>query len=692
MAKEFLLEIGIEEIPARFMGPALTQLRQNTEKLFTEQRLRYQEINTYGTPRRLVLYVKNLSENQEALEKEVKGPAKKAAFDIDGNPTKAVLGFANGQGVAVQDLVVRPLGKVEYMYAIKKEEGQPTEKVLAEIAQQLISGLHFPKPMRWGNLDYRFARPIRWLLALFGSQVVPFTVAEQVSGSSTYGHRFLSSGPIEVTEPSRYFDIMKDTYVLVDQRERREIIWQQVQQLAAEVEGTVQMDEGLLEEITNIVEYPTALMGGFAERYLEMPDEVIITPMREHQRYFPVLDTDGKLLPKFIAVRNGTEKHLDIVTAGNEKVLTARLADAEFFFIEDLKTPLVDKVGGLKKVVWLEGLGSVYEKVERVKKLADYLAEKLGADVEQRENTVRAALLAKADLMTNMVYEFPELQGIIGREYALKNGENAAVAQGIFEHYLPRFAGDDLPSTLPGQVLSLADKLDSVVGCFAIGIQPTGSQDPYALRRQSLGIAHIILEAGLPLSLKDIIAKSYSGYQGDVELKLTGQEVIREVEEFFKQRIKGIFTEKGLSYDTIDAVLESGYDMIADAWRRGQALAAFRLEPDFDNLLTAFNRANNLAKKSGGGLVNQELLRDEAEIELYRAFMTFNVKVEQYLNSKNYAGVLKEIALLLEPINKFFDQVMVMVEDEAVKNNRLALLNNLAQRMKLVADFSKIVT
>lgn len=691
MAKDFVLEIGTEEIPARFINPALKQLKELAAKSLQELRLNYQEINTYGTPRRLVLYVRQMDEKQAPLVKEVKGPAKKVAFDADGNPTKAVLGFARGQGVAVEDLVTRQIKNVDYMYAVIKEEGRPAEKVLAEAAPQLVSGLYFPKPMKWGNLDFRFARPIRWILALFGSDVVPFTVADQASNRFTYGHRFLSDGPIKVASAEDYFAVVEQGYVMVDVEKRRQVIWQQVQDLTATVGGKVEYDEKLLTEVTNLVEYPTALMGSFAEEYLELPAEVIVTPMREHQRYFPVLDDQGRLMPKFIAVRNGTDRHLDIVTSGNEKVLSARLADAKFFFEEDLKTPLADKVDGLKKVVWLESLGTVYEKAERVAKLAGYLAEELNAHAEQRGVINRAAKLAKADLVTNMVYEFPELQGIMGREYALRNGENPAVAQAIYEHYLPRFADDELPQTLPGRLLSIADKLDSIVGCFAIGIKPSGSQDPYALRRQALGISNIILNAELPVSLTQIITAAYNGYHGSVELKLSQSALIKELLEFFKQRIKGIFSERGLSYDTIDAVLAAGFDHIADAWYRGQALTEFRTHPEFDDLLTVFNRANNLAKNFAGGEIKEELLMEAAEKELYQKYNTFSAAADQYMQQKDYAAVLKEIVSLLGPINRFFEQVMVMVDDEQVRNNRLALLYKLAQKMKLVADFSKIV-
>lgn len=692
MAKDFLLEIGTEEIPARFIEPALKQLKQLAQKHFSEQRLNYQEVKTYATPRRLVLHVAGMDELQQSLTKEVKGPAKKAAFDEQGQPTKAILGFTRSQGVSLDQLEVRTVGKVEYMFAVIQEEGRPAANVLSEIAPQIINELHFPKPMRWGNLDYRFARPIRWLLALLGSEVVPFTLADLASNRYTYGHRFLSEGVIKVADVADYFSQLEKNYVMVDGDKRRQVIWQQVQDLAAGIGGTVPADDDLLQEISNIVEYPTALMGSFKADYLKLPDEVIITPMREHQRYFPVLDDAGKLLPKFITVCNGTEKYLDIITAGNEKVLTARLADAEFFYVEDLKTPLADKVAGLKKVVWLEGLGTVYEKVQRIDRLAMWLADKLDVTAEQREITGRAALLAKADLVTNMVYEFPELQGVMGREYAKRNGEPAEVAEAIFEHYLPRFAGDQLPATLPGQILSIADKLDSIVGCFAVGIQPTGSQDPYALRRQALAIAHIILEAGLPLSLPEMITNAYNGYQSNVQLKLSLEQVLKEIMEFFKQRIKGIFSEAGLSYDTIDAVLEVGFDNLADSWQRGQQLTEFRSQPAFDDLLTAFNRVNNLAKKSVTTEIKPELLQQPAEKALYQAYLVFEQKLDECLASRDYAAGLNEIAKLLPAINEFFAEIMVMDEDEALRNNRLALLANLANKMKTVADFSKIVT
>ncbi|CCO09109.1 glycine--tRNA ligase subunit beta [Desulforamulus hydrothermalis] len=691
MAKDFLLEIGIEEMPARFLGPALAQLKELAAKTLQEQRLAYGDIHTYGTPRRLVLHVKELADHQAALAKEVKGPAKKAAFDVDGNPTKAILGFIRSQGVALEDLVVRHIGQVEYLYALKQEEGRPAAQVLADICPALVTGLHFPKPMRWGSGELRFARPIRWLLALFGQEVVPFELAGLTADRFTYGHRFLSGGPLEVLNPADYFAKIRAAYVLVDPVERKNLIWQQVQQLAAAQGGTVEKDEDLLDEITNILEWPTALCGSFDPDYLKLPAAVLVTPMREHQRYFPVIGKDGKLLNKFIAVRNGTDAYIEIVTAGNEKVLRARLADAAFFFEEDLKQPLAGKVNGLKKVVFLEGLGSIADKVDRIGALADHLADELAADEQTKEKIQRAALLAKADLVTNMVYEFPELQGEMGREYALRNGEDPLVAEAVFEHYLPRFAGDNLPATLAGRVLSLADKTDTVVGCFAIGIQPTGSQDPYALRRQALGICHILIEGKIHLSLKQLIAWAYQGYDQVVELKHNLTQVTAEIEEFFKQRLKGILGDKGLSYDTVEAVLAAGFDDLADVVDRGLAVAAFRHQPAFAALLTAFNRANNLAKQAAAAEIQPARLEHPAEQELYHRLSALRQEVQSMLQARDYAAALQCIATIQPPLDAFFEQVMVMVEDAELKNNRLALLKGLVELSKSVADFSKIV-
>lgn len=717
--RDFLLEIGTEEMPARFLDPALEQLRQTAQNMLSEKRIPCLEIKTFGTPRRMVLYITGLAAAQQPLLQEVKGPAAKVAFGPDGELSRAGAGFAKSQGVDRADLLVKPVGQVDYVFAVKREEGRPTPDILKEICPTLIASLHFPKPMRWGSLEVRFARPLRWLLALYGEQVVEFEFATLKSGSSTWGHRFLSQGPIQVRDDKDYFDKMRAAYVMVDQNERREVILKQIREAAAAQGGAVVEDLELLEEVNNLLEYPTALCGSFDTSYLELPREVLVTPMREHQRYFPVVDGDGRLMAKFIAVRNGTEEYLDVVRAGNERVLRARLADAAFFWQEDLKAPLEQRVEELKKVVWQESLGTVYQKVERIAKLAGHLANALGAGKDDINNTQRGALLAKADLVTSMVYEFPELQGIMGREYALKGGESKAVAEAIYQHYLPRFAGDELPASLPGRVLSLADKMDSLVGCFAIGIQPTGSQDPYALRRQALGICHIILDGGLVLSLREIVAQAYLGYQGDgsqggqgdlasleegdqgtgnglvsqgdQSLKVGPEKVAAEIQEFFKQRVRGILSDRGYAHDTLEAVLEAGVDDILGAAQRAQALDAVRKDPAFEAVLTAFNRANNLSRKYGGGEVEPNLLQHQAEKDLYDALGKVSGKIKALAWGRDYAGALKELATLRGAVDNFFDGVMVMVEDEGVRNNRLALLKRVALLGSVVADLGKVV-
>lgn len=688
---DFILEIGTEEMPARFVGPALEQLKELALNQFREKRIDFDQVKAVGTPRRMALYVTGLSENQQSLLKEVKGPALKVAYNQAGEPTPAALGFARSQGVDIKDLVVKSVGPVDYVFAMKSDRGRPTREVLPEICPALINGLHFPKPMRWGAQDFRFARPIRWLLALYGQEVVKFALAGIESDRITYGHRFLSKGPLQISSPQEYFEKLKNAYVMVDPSERKETIVRQVLEVARSENGMAGTDEDLLDEVTNLVEYPTAFSGSFEPSYLRLPKEVLITAMREHQRYFPVNSPEGSLLPRFIAVRNGLSRHIETVRAGNEKVLRARLSDAAFFWDEDLKLPLEERVSSLKKIVWQESLGTVYDKVERITLLALYIGEKLAAGPGVMQVVKRTATLAKTDLVTSMVYEFPELQGVMGREYALKGGEEPEVAQGIFEHYLPRFAGDILPSTIGGRILSLSDKFDTLIGCFAIGILPTGSQDPYALRRLALGICNIILDGELVLSIREIAARSYEGYGENVSLKLDKDSVIGELEEFFRQRIRGLLIDRGYSYDIVDAVLTAGTDDILGVLKRVEALSRFREEPAFAAVITSFNRANNLSKKYGEISVTRDLLQDPAEQELYRQLTRVGQEVALLLAKRDYSGALRQVAVLREPVDKFFDAVMVMVEDSSIRDNRLALLKNVALLAAPLADLSKVV-
>jgi len=678
-------------MPARFLDSTCRQLKIKAQKFFQEQRLIYQETFTFGTPRRLVLYIKALASFQKPDTQEVKGPTVKVAFDQDGKPTKAALGFAKSQGVDLKDLTVKQAQTGTYLFAVKQTAGKPAREVLPKLCIELISSLTFPKPMRWGSLEVRFIRPIRWLLALYGKEVIPFSYADVASGQITYGHRFLNPKPLKISEPREYFSKLEQAYVIIDQEKRREKIWADAQELARQENGRLMVEEELLTEVTNLVEYPTVFCGQFEPAFLRLPREVIVTPLTVHQRYFPLYDTQGNLRPKFLAVNNGTKENIAFVRAGNEKVLRARLADASFFWEEDLKTSLAEKVEALKKIVWQESLGSVYEKTVRLEKLVKYITGVLQTDSLDTRQALRAAHLAKADLVTNMVYEFPELQGIMGREYALRTNEEPEVAQAIFEHYRPRFTGDALPETLPGCILSLADKLDSLTGFFAAGLKPSGSEDPYASRRLALGLCHLLMEKEFNLSLFDLIGQAYAGYQGKGGLKLTLPEVTAELKDFFSQRLRNIFTEQGVNYDLIEAVLAAGFDSLTNCKHRMKALIAFRQHAAFEKAITAFHRAHNLSKKHQTTTLDLALLDHPAEKELYQSLVKVQEKTKEAQAKKDYLGVLLDIAFLEQPISNFFDQVMVMTEEEKLRHNRLGILKNIASLALPVADLSKIV-
>ncbi|HBT20274.1 MAG TPA: glycine--tRNA ligase subunit beta [Peptococcaceae bacterium] len=691
MPRDFLLEIGTEEIPARFMENGLMELKSKAEELFKNYRLPFKEIKTYGTPRRLVLYVVELGEHQEALREEVKGPPAKIAFDEDGNPTKAALGFARSQKVSVDSLTVKEVNGTPYVFAVHERTGSPVIEILPDVLPDLIKSLSFPVSMRWGDKDVRFVRPIRWLVSLYGSSIVEFEFAGIKAGSRSRGHRFLSKGEVVINGAEDYLEAMEKAYVLVDQNKRKEIIWDQIEKLAAEEGGMVRRDDDLLCEINYLLEYPTALCGSFPERYLSLPEEVLVTTMREHQRYFPVYSSDGRMLPKFITVRNGTDKYIEIVREGNEKVLRARLADAEFFFNEDQKTPLSEKVSLLKNVVFYEKLGTMYDKCERLKNLVDFIGNCLNYEEEVKNAARRAAFLCKADLVTNMVTEFPELQGIMGYYYAKNDGEDLAVCEAIRDHYMPRFSGDMLPKTEGGCLLSIADKIDNIVGCFSLGIQPTGSQDPYALRRQALGICRIFIEWQLDLSLSQLFKRAYEIYSAEFELSVPYEELEENLMEFFKHRISGLLEEMGFRYDIVNAVLAKGWDNLWDAYMRAEALREFRGDSHFAALLTGFTRAANLSRNADRSDINPDLLTEDAEKVLYSKYLEAKDKVENLLLTRQYLSALREISDLRNYIDNFFDEVMVMVDDEKIRENRLALLKNISQLMSSVGDLSKIV-
>ncbi|ODA42578.1 glycine--tRNA ligase subunit beta [Desulfosporosinus sp. BG] len=690
MANDFLLEIGTEEIPAKFSPGAMAQLEEQARKRLAELRLAYSEMKVFATPRRLALLVAGLEEKQEDLLMEVKGPAVKAAYDAKGVPTKAAQGFARGQGVKVEDLFVQEVNGVPYVFARKSEIGLETSTLLPQFASELINALHFPKPMRWGDLDFRFARPIRWIVALYGTEVVSLELVGLKSGRVSRGHRTLATELISLAQPSDYGEALRKAFVIVDPEERKSAIQAQIKVLAENVGGEVPEDEELLGEVIHLVEYPTALLGTVAPRYMHLPEAVITTPMREHQRYFPVRAKDGKLLPNFITVRNGDAFALDTVKAGNEKVLKARLEDAAFYYREDQKVPLSELVAKLGKIVYHEKLGTVEQRVERLRGLSRFIAEKLNFEGTLQEEIDRTAFLAKADLVTLMVSDFPELQGIMGADYAKASGESPQVCQGILEHYQPRFAGDGLPVSDPGRVVSIADKLDAIVGAFSIGIQPTGSQDPYALRRQAQGIVAILLDSKWEISLTELLHESYRLLTEQGTSPLPIEDILPLLQDFFQQRLRFVLQEQGLRYDTVEAALAIGSDDINRAAKRAQVLSERRNEETFTPYLQAYIRCFNLTKKEVTQAIDPSLLVDATEIALENAISLRIERFEQTRSRGNYVMAYFLAEELVSYIEALFQAVMIMVEDEALKRNRLALLGQCVIMLGCLGDLSVI--
>lgn len=684
MSKTLLLEIGTEEVPAHVMPGILSQLKENAAKTFEELRIEYKNIKTLGTPRRSALLVEGLAEQQADLSKENRGPAVNIAFDADGNPTKAAQGFARGQGVKPEELVT----KDGYVYAMVHEKGGQTVDLLGDTLKGLVDGLNFPNNMHWADLDYKFIRPLRWLVALYGQDVIDFEVANVKSGRTSRGHRFLSEGDFEIANAEDYVEACRKASIIVDQNERCEMIRQQIAEVAAANGGQAEVNEDLLEEVLYLVEYPTALCGKFDEKYLALPAEAVITPMRDHQRYFPVLK-DGQLLPLFITIRNGGKEHLETVQHGNERVLRARLEDAQFFFDEDRKNTLEQHGEKLKTVVFQDGLGTIYDKALRLEVLAGYIADAIGANEQDKKDAVRAAKLAKADLVTGMVTEFTELQGVMGREYALLDGETKAVAQAIDEHYMPRFAGDSQPASVAGRIVSLADKIDTIVGTFSRGLIPTGSQDPFALRRQALGIVNMLKEAQYHISLSQLVAKAMEL----LKIADAGQQakLQNDVADFMKLRLKNVLADAGIRYDVVDAVFVT-VDDIYGVFLRAQAVNE-AVKQDMEKTIQAFVRTGNIARKAEDvqAAVEADILAEQVEKDLYKAYEVAASKVEKEIATQDYAGAIATLSQLAAPIDAFFDGVMVMDKDEKIKNNRLGLLKLVDNLVCQVADFSKIV-
>ena len=682
MAKDLLFEIGAEEIPAGFMPNILGQLKQLAETKLNDAHLPFESIATYGTPRRLALIVKGLADTSAEISERHKGPSASIAYDADGNATKAAIGFARGKGLDVADLVVED----GYIYAETKTAGVPAKDIVTEMLPQLITGLNFPKSMHWGNLDAKFVRPVRWLVALLDEDVIPVEFATVQSGNVTRGHRFLGADEITIKNAASYVDTLKENFVMVDQDARRELISKQLHDMAASKNASIVWDDDLLEEINYLVEWPTALCGGFEESYLALPDAAIITPMKDHQRYFPLVDQDGKLLPMFLTVRNGSDHSIEVVQAGNERVLRARLDDAKFFFNEDRKKPLIDRQDGLTKIVFQEGLGNLADKTERLLKLGRVFGEECGLHEDAAVVLERATELAKTDLTTGMVTEFTELQGVMGKEYALLDGESPEVAEAIFEQYLPRFAGDVLPQTEAGKVLSIIDKVDNIVATFSRGLIPTGSQDPYALRRQTIGILNILLGSDWNISLRPIFKASMELLNVAADKQ---EELLNQVEEFFTLRLKNIFLDREVPHHVIDLLLSNNELSVADAEGLVNALLANRIDENVE-LVQAYTRMYNLVKDVEYTGVNSDLLKEDAEKALFEAASKASEASLAAWEAGDYAAVVAVPATLVPTINQFFEDVMVMDKDEAIKANRLQLVRLAYSVMAIIGDISAL--
>jgi len=684
MARDLLFEIGVEEIPASYVLPALAQLACSLERELTAARLSFESAHTLATPRRMTVIIKGVADAQTSETRTVTGPPAKVAFGDDGAPTKAATGFARSQGIDVAALTV--VG--DYVQVEVTDDGGPAVDVLPRLLAAAADTLTFPKTMKWGP-ERRFARPIRWLVAMLGDEVVDLTYAGVRAGNVTWGLRVWSPGPHEVAGADAYEELLRNNYVIADHEKRKSMIAEQTLRIAGECGGRLVEDPELLDEVTFLTEYPTIYAGRFDERFLELPRDVVVAAMKGHQRYFAVESDDGTLLPHFLCVVNAPENHHDIIRGGNERVLESRLDDAEFYWREDSGSSLESKVDRLKDVVWLEGVGSLYEKTERLESLAGYVARVVAPDA--LDTAVRAARLAKADLVTEMVRdgkEFTELQGIMGREYALKSGERPEVASAIYEHYLPRFAGDTLPKAPAGTILSIADKTDSIVGCFSVGLIPTGSQDPYALRRQAIGLVRIVDEGALPLSLGELVRTAGAGY-GVKDRAL--EELVESVLSFMRLRARTLFIDAGHAYDLVDAVLEASFDSLLGVRPRLTALTHFRAEDDFEGLVIGARRAMNILKGQAPGDFDPGALVEPASHALHEMKLAVAAGVDSAMAGGDFDSAVRELLRLRKPIDSFFDDVMVMVDDPKLKEARLGLLEEVKRLFMRVADFSRVV-
>ena len=681
-----LIEIGTEEIPARFIPGGMRALKDGLTKVLCDASIGFENVFEYGAPRRLAVFIENVEAKQKEKKVEVLGPPKKAALDKNGNYTAAAKGFAKSRNIDIERLKVIKTERGEYISATVKEPPGETTDILEQALPKMITSLHFPKSMRWGNGDLRFVRPIQWITAIYNNSVIPFDINGIKSGNMTRGHRFLSPGAFKIRDTTTYLHVLSNNSVIADPEKRKEIILDGIRKIDSDLNCKVHEDKELLDTVTYLIEFPTVVLGGFDAGYLALPKELLITCMKVHQKYFSVEDSDENLMPYFVLVSNTLKDNNETVQKGAERVLRARLEDAKFYFNDDQKKPLREYAEKLKEVTFQEKLGSVYEKTDRIASVCSFLAEALG--MSDKETTSRAVRLCKADLVTGIVREFPELQGYIGMIYARRSGESDEISTAIYEHYMPRFSGDTLPSNDLGTLISLSDKIDNIASLFAVGLIPTGSEDPFALRRQAIGIINILRSKDYDLSLDSLIDKALEVVRQKVPVQ---EDLNIEILKFFNQRLEGMFLAEGFSYDLIDAVLSiqertgtgARYNL-SDIKNRLETLSLMRKEPGFPDLVTAAKRVCNILRgaPSAGGTI-EDALHEHAEKELFRAAK----KAGDKLTKTGYRSLLE----LTKPVNTFFDSVLVMDKDPDVKRNRLSLLADVKALFDSLGDFSKIV-
>jgi glycyl-tRNA synthetase beta chain len=686
-----LLEIGSEEIPAGYIQPALDALASNLLQKLTDARLSHGQAKVYATPRRLSILVEGVADKQTSITEDLVGPPKSVGFDADGIPTVAAEKFAEKAGVPIKSLKIKKTDKGLYLYVRKTQKGIAAKSVLSKVLPDVIKAIPFPKTMRWADLSLVYTRPIHWLVALLGEKIISFTMENIKSDRYTFGHRFLSPGKISIRHPEEYLEKLRDAYTWADIKERKQGVENQITQQAESCQGKVLFDPELVDTVVNLIEYPAPVTGTFENKYLKLPPQILITAMREHQKYFAITDKNEKLMPFFIAVNNTRTKDMNLVAKGHERVLRARLADAEFFYESDLKVSAESRVNKLKGVLFQARLGSMYEKMERITELAGYLAESTQNSPDLKNWAHKAARLCKSDLVSQVVGEFPKLQGIMGKVYATVDKEPEEVATAIEEHYRPTFSGGVLPETSTGAIIAIADKIDSICGCFSVGLLPTGGADPYALRRQGIGIVNIMIDKGFSFSLRQLIDKATGLFEHKAKKNIV--ETSEEVYIFIKNRISRMLEEEGISKDVVGAIVDISIDHVPNTWKRAKALDDLRTQPDFEPLAVAFKRVVNIIKKApalNDSAIDESLFEHPSETTLFKELIKAEKMVETELQDGAFDRALHHMADLRNPVDIFFDDVLVMAEDSKVRNNRLSLLKRIADLFEKIADFSKI--